>query len=89
MLANPAGLHARAAARVVRAAERFRAAITVVNQSRDGEPAASAASILALLGLAATYGDRIVIRAEGPDARDAVRAVAGALEPETFATGPS
>ncbi len=65
---NPLGLHARAAARFVRAASAFCAEIRVANgtHTMDGK------SIMGLLLLAATPGTELVIAADGPDEGEAV-----------------
>ena len=65
---NVLGLHARAAARFVRAATRFRSEITV---SKDGTTT-DGKSILGILSLAASVGSEIVITASGEDERDAL-----------------
>ena len=70
-LTDPLGLHARPAARVVRTARRFQAHATL-----NG---ADAGSVNSLLALRARHGDRLRIRARGPDARQAVAALAEAL----------
>jgi phosphocarrier protein HPr len=69
---NPLGLHARAAARFVREATRFRSTVTVSKQGTtiDGK------SILGVLFLAATVGTHIIIAASGDDEREAVEALA-------------
>jgi phosphocarrier protein len=71
---NRLGLHARAAARFVQTANRFRARITV---SRDGR-AMDGKSILGMLLLAASAGTVLAIQAEGNDAEAALEAL-GAL----------
>ena len=71
----PAHLHARPAAAVVRAAANFGSAVEVVR----GRKAAKANSVLALIGLGATAGETVVVRATGADAADAVAAVAAVL----------
>lgn len=70
---NPLGLHARAAARFVRTAARFRATIRVIKDGRtiDGK------SILGILLLAATCGSELTISATGEDERAAVEALVG------------
>ena len=72
VISNRLGLHARAAAKFVQAASRFRARISI---SRDGQNV-DGKSILGILMLAAAQGSRLVLRADGPDESDAV----GALE---------
>jgi phosphocarrier protein FPr len=78
-LTDPLGLHARPAARVVRAARRFRANVTV-----NG---VDAASINDLLALRARHGDRVRISARGPEAQQALDALAKALAPPTGLPG--
>jgi phosphotransferase system HPr (HPr) family protein len=75
VITNPSGLHARPAAVFVRAAARFRSAVTVRNLGQDG-PAVSAKSILSVLAQGATRGARIEITASGEDEEDAVGALA-------------
>ncbi|MFQ5789221.1 MAG: HPr family phosphocarrier protein [Acidobacteriota bacterium] len=70
-VANPLGLHARAAARFVRTAARFRSKVTV---RKDGTTI-DGKSILGILFLAATAGNEIVITAVGEDEEDAVEAL--------------
>jgi len=68
---NVLGLHARAAARFVELAGRFRSQIRVTRGDRtmDGK------SILGLLLLAAARGTSLGISAEGPDEEAAVAAL--------------
>jgi phosphocarrier protein len=68
---NRLGLHARAAARFVHTANRFRARITLTGQGKtmDGK------SILGILLLAAGRGSTITLKAAGEDERDALDAV--------------
>jgi phosphocarrier protein HPr len=70
-LVNVLGLHARAAARLVQVASRFRSRITL---SKDGRTV-DAKSILGVLMLAGAQGDRLVLVAQGEDAREAVEAL--------------
>lgn len=69
------GLHARAAANLVRCASRFKSTLTV--QRLDGSAAADAKSILSILTLAASRGTHLRIIAEGEDEQQALDAVAG------------
>jgi phosphocarrier protein len=71
-IVNVLGLHARAAARFVRAATRFRSKVTI---TKDGSTT-DGKSILGLLFLAATAGTEIVIAASGEDEIEAVDALA-------------
>lgn len=73
VVANQFGLHARPAGQVAREAQRFAASIAIVG---DGE-AVDAKSILSLLTLAASKGSVLEIRADGPDAEDAVTCIEG------------
>lgn len=69
---NPSGLHARPAATFVKAAGGFASAVEVLNLSRDAARAASAKSVLGVMGLGISRGHRILIRADGADAAEAV-----------------
>ena len=68
---NRLGLHARAAAQLVRTVSQFRAEVTV---SKDGQEV-DGRSILGLLMLAAAQGSIIEVRAAGPDAAAALAAI--------------
>ena len=65
------GLHARPAALFVQEASRFESEITVFNE----EESADAKSILDLLLLGVNQGSEITVRAEGPDADEALDAL--------------
>lgn len=73
---NELGLHARAAARFVSVASRFRSQIRVTRGQRtmDGK------SILGLLLLAAARGSELTISADGPDEEEAVAALGSLVE---------
>jgi len=68
---NPLGLHARAAAKFVKLAQKFSAEIRV---SKDGQEVGGT-SILGLMMLAAGPGDSISIATEGADADAALAAL--------------
>jgi phosphocarrier protein len=70
-IANPLGLHARAAAKFVHTAGRFASKIRVARGGRevDGK------SIMGLLLLAASRGSSITITADGPDEQEAIAAL--------------
>ena len=72
VVTNKRGLHARAAARFVKCAERFDADITV---SKD-QTTVGATSIMGLRMLAAAPGSSIRVCARGPDAAPALAALA-------------
>jgi phosphocarrier protein len=73
---NRLGLHARAAARFVHTANRFRSRVTVSRGGRtmDGK------SILGILLLAASQGTRLTVAAEGEDEQACVAALASLVE---------
>jgi len=68
VLTNEIGLHARPAAMLARSVAELDASVTVAL----GEQRADAASVLALLGLAARKGDRLVVTARGNQAAEAL-----------------
>jgi phosphotransferase system HPr (HPr) family protein len=74
----PAGvdLHARPAATFVRAAMAYDAQVTIAVGDRE----ADAKSLLSVLGLGATAGTSVVLRADGPDAAAAVDGLAALLD---------
>ncbi len=69
---NERGLHARAAARFVKLAEGFESEIVVLRKDHS----VSGRSIMGLMMLAAGPGCEIEIEASGPDAAEAVAALA-------------
>ncbi len=75
-ITNRLGLHARAAARFVHTANRFRARITAARDGRsmDGK------SILGILLLAASQGSTLTLEAEGEDEEEALEALARLVE---------
>ncbi len=68
---NKRGLHARASAKLVEAAARFKSHITV---TKDGQTV-DARSIMGLMMLAASLDTKIEIAAEGSDADEAMTAI--------------
>ncbi|MEL7464963.1 MAG: HPr family phosphocarrier protein [Pseudomonadota bacterium] len=81
-IVNEKGLHARASARFVEVVEQFDARVTV---SRDGLDVGGD-SIMGLLMLAAAKSCHIDVAAEGPQAREALDALA-ALVADKFGEG--
>ena len=71
-IVNQDGLHARPAARIVRLANSFAAEIEL---AKDGV-GVNGKSIMGVMMLAAECGSSITIRANGPDAEQAVTALA-------------
>ncbi len=79
-ICNKKGLHARAAAKLVKLAATFDARIEVVRLPRAGEAAdplakAGATSILSLLMLAAEKGVMIELHGDGAQAQEALDAI--------------
>ncbi|MBE0598807.1 MAG: HPr family phosphocarrier protein [Desulfuromonadales bacterium] len=68
---NRLGLHARAAAQLVKTANRFRAEITI---GKDGLEV-NGKSIMGLLMLAAPQGSHIKVKANGEDADGAMTSI--------------
>ncbi|MBV8169337.1 MAG: HPr family phosphocarrier protein [Alphaproteobacteria bacterium] len=71
-IVNRRGLHARAAARFVKTAERFKADVTVVRKDQ----VVSGLSIMGLMMLAAGPGSTLELRATGEEADAALDALA-------------
>jgi len=70
-ITNKRGLHARASAKLVEAASRFKSHITV---TKDGQ-SVEAQSIMGLMLLAASMGTEVKISAAGEDAKEALTAI--------------
>lgn len=75
-IANKNGLHARPAAEIVKAAAKYKADITLVRDDLE----VNGKSIMGVMMLAAEYGSTLLLRAHGPDAEDAVGAIAKLIE---------
>jgi phosphocarrier protein HPr len=74
-ITNRLGLHARAAALLVRTANTFQSALRL--ERADGTAAADAKSILSVLMLAASRGTELRATAEGADEVEAMSALCG------------
>ena len=74
------GLHARPAGRFVALAGRFASEISVGR----GEEWVNGCSVLSILSLAAGPGTSLRVRAQGPDAEEAVRELGALLESVEF-----
>jgi phosphocarrier protein len=70
-IVNKKGLHARASAKFVQLAERFKSNITVTR----GNETVGGTSIMGLMMLAAGPGTLVTVKASGPDAIDAMEAL--------------
>lgn len=69
---NKNGLHARPAAEIVKTAAKFRSDITVVRDDLE----VNGKSIMGVMMLAAECGSTLQLRADGPDADQALDALA-------------
>ncbi len=76
VIKNRLGLHARAAAKLVKAASEYESNIRLV---KDGETA-DARSVLSLISLGCAYDCAVRIEAEGRDAPRAIRALTDIIE---------
>lgn len=75
-ISNRLGLHARAAAKFVQTAGRYRSRIALCRDGQDVD----GKSILGLLTLAAAQGTRLLLRADGPDESEAVVSLVGLVD---------
>jgi len=73
---NPLGLHARAAARFVQVASRFKSRIRLEHAGRT----ADGKSILGLLALIGAQGAKLTISADGSDEKEALRSLIDLVE---------
>ena len=71
-IVNRNGLHARPAAEIVKLSSKFNCDITIVRDDLE----VNGKSIMGVMMLAAEYGSNILVRANGPDAEQAVNASA-------------
>jgi phosphocarrier protein len=76
LIVNMLGLHARAAAQLVQAANRYKAEVQV---EKDGLEV-NGKSIMGVLTLAAAKGAQIAVSCEGEDADAAMAALAALIE---------
>ena len=75
-IVNKNGLHARPAAEIVKVASKFKSDITMVRDELE----VNGKSIMGVMMLAAEYGSTLLVRANGPDADQAVTAIAELVE---------
>ena len=71
-IVNKNGLHARPAAELVKTASRFQSEITMVRDDLE----VNGKSIMGVMMLASECGAELLVRADGPDAEQAVSAIA-------------
>jgi phosphocarrier protein HPr len=81
---NAEGLHMRPAMQFVDLASRFECDIVVSNEQTE----ADGKSIMQMSMLAATCGTRLHLRAEGPDAEQALEALRELVEERMFGEPP-
>ncbi|HKG92708.1 MAG TPA: HPr family phosphocarrier protein [Gemmatimonadaceae bacterium] len=72
---NRNGLHARPAAEIVKAAAKFQSDITIIRDDIE----VNGKSIMGVMMLAAEYGSTLKLKADGPDAEQAVNAIADVI----------
>ena len=75
-IVNKNGLHARPAAEIVKLASRYQSDITLVRDDLE----VNGKSIMGVMMLAAEFGSSLLLRAAGPDAEQAVRAISDLIE---------
>lgn len=71
-IANKNGVHARPAAEIVKTAGKFASNVTIIRDDLE----VNGKSIMGVMMLAAECGSQIILRATGPDADDAIEALA-------------
>ena len=75
-IVNKAGLHARPAAEIVKLAAKYASEITVSREDLE----VNGKSIMGVMMLAAECGATLQLKAEGPDATEAIDALAKLIE---------
>ena len=75
-IANRNGLHARPAAEIVKMAAKFKSDILLVRDDLE----VNGKSIMGVMMLAAEFGASLLLRADGPDEKEAVGAIAQLIE---------
>ena len=71
-IVNKLGIHARPAAEIVKTSAKFKSTITIIRDELE----VNAKSIMGVMMLAAEKGATVKLRADGPDAEEAVEALA-------------
>lgn len=75
LVVNRLGLHARAAAQLVRLSTKFKSGVTIFRADRN--IFANAKSILSVLALAASKGTELAIKVDGEDEEAALKEIEG------------
>ncbi len=78
VVGNQMGLHARVATMMVQTMRKFASKVTLIKDDMEVD----ARSVLGLLLLAATPGSRILIRAHGPDSKEAIQEITRLIQDE-------
>lgn len=73
---NTTGIHARPASDFAETAKKFKSKITVKTEKGEG----NATSVLMLMTLNMCYGTEVTISAEGPDEKEAVKALVDLID---------
>ena len=73
---NRLGIHARPAAKMAKTANEFESAIRVMKDGLE----VNGKSIMGIMMLAAAQGNVIQVEAEGPDEKEAIRALGDLIE---------
>jgi len=73
---NKLGMHARAASLFVQIANKFDSDITIGKDSQE----VNAKSIMGILILAAACGSEVIVKAKGPDAKEALDSIEDLIE---------
>ena len=84
MIKNADGLHMRPAMQFVDVASKFESDIKVSNE----DTIVDAKSIMQMTMLAATFGTKLTVRAEGSDAQEATEAIRHLVEEKLFDEAP-
>lgn len=80
-IASAVGLHARPASIFAEAASAYEnLEITIAAEDEPAEDALEASSVLSLMSLGAAHGDKVVLRAEGQGAEEALDHLVQLLE---------
>lgn len=74
-IVNKNGIHARPAAEIVKTAGKFKSHITLAREDLE----VNGKSIMGVMMLAAEYGSSVQVRADGPDASEAIDAIASLI----------
>jgi phosphocarrier protein len=79
-IASRVGLHARPAAIFAEAADSLPVEVTIALEGTPASDAVDASSMLSVMSLGASYGTKVVLRADGDGANDALETLVKLLE---------